>query len=116
MKKKIFLALLIITFITIGIIVYFISNITGDINDAESAFEVYLDAQGVNEKNIKTKEINKNYKLGGYDITVTYKDEPPSYVYDYFYSAKTKDISLIVFDDGRGIEEGMKYPPIDKNE
>lgn len=113
--KKILITLLIITFFSIITIYMYFSKVTGNLEEAENAFESYIEAQGVNENNIKTKDINKNYKYGGYDITVTYKDEPSSYVYEYFYSAKTKEINLIVLDDGRSIEEGMKYPPIRSN-
>lgn len=114
MKKILIISLVIVFFIIITIYIYF-SKSVGNIKEAENAFENYIEAQGVNEKNIKTKDVNKNYKLGGYDITVTYKDEPSSYVYEYFYNAKTKKINLIVFDDGRSIKEGMKYPPIRPN-
>ncbi|WP_447402796.1 DUF3139 domain-containing protein [Lysinibacillus sp. fkY74-1] len=110
--KKILITLLIFTFFSIITIYMYFSKVTGKIEEAESAFENYIEAQGVNEDNIKTKDMYKNYKFGGYDITVTYKDEPSSYVYEYFYNAKTKKINLIVLDDGRSIEEGMKYPPI----
>lgn len=110
--KKILIISLIFTFFSIITIYMYFSKVTGKIEEAESAFENYIEAQGVNEDNIKTKDMYKNYKFGGYDITVTYKDEPSSYVYEYFYNAKTKKINLIVLDDGRSIEEGMKYPPI----
>lgn len=113
--KKILITLLIFTFFSIITIYMYFSKVTGNLEEAENAFESYIEAQGVNENNIKTKDINKNYKYGGYDITVTYKDEPSSYVYEYFYSAKTKEINLIVLDDGRSIEEGVKYPPIRSN-
>lgn len=110
--KKILITLLILTFFSIIAIYMYFSKVAGNIEEAESAFENYIEAQGVNENDIKTKDVNKNYKFGGYDITVTYKDEPSSYVYEYFYNAKTKEINLIVLDDGRSIEKGMKYPPI----
>lgn len=110
--KKILAILFIFTFFSIITIYMYFSKLTGKLEEAESAFENYIEAQGVIENNIKSKEFNKNYKFGGYDITVTYKDEPSSYVYEYFYNAKTKKINLIVLDDGRSINEGIKYPPI----
>ncbi len=110
--KKILVILLIFTFFSIITIYMYFSKVPGKLEEAESAFENYIEAQGVSENNIKSKEFNKNYKFGGYDITVTYKDEPSSYVYEYFYNAKTKKINLIVLDDGRSINEDIKYPPI----
>lgn len=113
--KKILLILLIFTLFFVVTLYTYFSKVTGSVEEAENAIENYIAAQGVDKSNIKTKEVNKNYKYGGYDITVTFKDEPSSYVYEYFYHAKTKEIDLIVFDDGRSIEEGMKYPPIRSN-
>jgi len=112
MKRKL-LVILFITFFSILSLFTYFSKVTGNIEDAESAFENYIGTQGIDKNDIKTKKIYKDYKFGGYDIEVTYKSEPSSYVYRYFYHAKTKEITLNVFDDGRNIEEGMKYPPIE---
>lgn len=96
-------------FILVGV---YINNIPGNIEEAEKAFEAYIIAQGVNQDNIATKTVMKDYKVGGYDFDVTFKDEPATYRYNYFYDAELKIVHLIVFDDGRSIEDGMKYPPL----
>lgn len=96
-------------FILVGV---YINNIPGNIEEAEKAFEAYIMAQGVDQDNIATKTVMKDYKVGGYVFDVTLKDEPSTYRYNYFYDAELKTVNLIVFDDGRSIEDGMKYPPL----
>ena len=78
---------------------------------AETKFVEYIHTQGTSDKNIETKEMRKDLKNGGYSITVTYKDDP-GLRYEYFYEPKDRVIKLIVFDEGKSIESGMKYPPL----
>jgi hypothetical protein len=80
-------------------------------NMAEKAFVQYLEKQGIPEKNIKSKRIIKDYTQGGYIISVKIKDEP-DLVYEYIWS-KSRGIVLLVFKNGAGIDDGMKYPPFD---
>ncbi|MCT6923755.1 DUF3139 domain-containing protein [Metasolibacillus sp.] len=111
MRKIWFFSILSLTIAVIIVCIY-IYNIPGSMEEAEKAFDEYLNVQGVNKENIATKEIKKDYKIGGYYFDVTYKDEPPNYRYNYFYQTSSKRIVLLVFDGNRGIDEGMKYPPI----
>ncbi|MEK4245347.1 MULTISPECIES: DUF3139 domain-containing protein [unclassified Psychrobacillus] len=83
----------------------------GSQDDAEVKFAEYLNKQGVDDNKISSKKIIKDYKNGGYGFIVTFEDDS-AYSYEYFYNSNSKKIVLVVYDDGKSIDEGMKYEPI----
>lgn len=91
-------------------------------------FKSYISQQGIESEIIKSKEVFKNWKDGGYKIIVTLDDDP-NYIYIYRYQPwthkknehiKFNRITLQITD----IEKSMvldppydgkcKYPPIDE--
>lgn len=56
---------------------------------AEKNVIKYMNEQGTNIENIASKEIFKDYKMGGYTIIIRYKDDF-DYKYIYNYSRRYK--------------------------
>lgn len=77
---------------------------------SEKAVAEYMKEQGISEQNIKSKQVMKDYKQGGYFITVELKDDP-GINYQYTWSKK-RGVVLLVFRENAGMDEGMKYPPL----
>lgn len=88
---------------------------------AEKTFNEYIKLQGINQKNIESKEVFKDYKQGGYIVRVVYKDDL-DYTYYYKYSVNRvenltnyKSIRLNVYDTRNSrVNSNMKYPPIEQ--
>ena len=90
-------------------------------------FNDYIEEQGTNKENIKSLEIYKDYKLGGYKIIIYYDDNPGyQYIYNYFplihrkgESRKYNKMSLKITDMENSIEleppynDNIKYKPLD---
>ena len=108
MKKRLIIGLVIVVGLAVLTVFTFYP---GNQDVAEAEFTEYLKKQGVDSSKISSKEILKDYKIGGYVFKITYRDDP-TYRYEYFYDADLEQINLIVYEGGRGIEEGMKYPPV----
>lgn len=51
---------------------------------AEKKYKEYAKQQGVSTTDIKSKDVYKDYKQGGYYITVKYHSDP-AHIYDYQY-------------------------------
>ena len=52
---------------------------------AENKYDIYSMEQGAFSSDIETKKVFKDYKQGGYFISVTYKSDPNHrYQYQYF--------------------------------
>ncbi|WP_053954680.1 DUF3139 domain-containing protein [Inediibacterium massiliense] len=87
---------------------------------AEKTLEKYMYFQGCSNAKIKSKQILKDYKIGGYTIEIIYKDDP-GYTYEYIYfpgeSSLKRSMNCIVFDrenvDVDVTNKKVKYPPID---
>lgn len=48
-------------------------------------YDFYIGQEEIDETDIITKEFSKNFKDGGYDIKVKYKDNPEKvYIYRYY--------------------------------
>ena len=97
-------------------------------------FYKYIELQGTSVENMSSMKIYKDYKRGGYEIRVIYKDDKPDNIYWYHYDPIeiywdyiSKDrISLYisyhgsVYDSASGnngewnIKRGIKvkYPPL----
>lgn len=54
-------------------------------------FYKYIEIQGINKNNIEIMESYKDYKMGGYEIRVIYKDEEPRIIYYYHYDIIKRD-------------------------
>ncbi|MGJ7921751.1 DUF3139 domain-containing protein [Neobacillus sp. LXY-4] len=109
MYKKIIIIVSIISLVIIGFLVYWYPVQKGM---AEKAVQLYMEKQGISQDNIDGKNIMKDYKQGGYKIDIVLKDDP-GLVYSYFWR-KEHGVVLLVFINGTaGIDEGMKYPPLE---
>lgn len=64
---------------------------------AHREFKQYIIAQGISIGNIETKKVLKDYKIGGYNIMVTYKDDP-EFTYEYSY-VPSREMICIIFDE-----------------
>ena len=86
---------------------------------AEKNLEEYMIIQGTSSAVIQSKEILKDYKIGGYTISIVYADEP-DYRYEYIYfpgEKELKDSMRCFVYDSENVEIGVtnktvKYPPI----
>ena len=86
---------------------------------AEKYLEEYMILQGTSNAPIHSKKILKDYKIGGYTISIVYEDDPTHwYEYLYFPGEKGLNKSMLctVFNNQNEavdteIEE-VKYPPI----
>lgn len=106
-KKKIMVFIL--GLIVIGFIIYWYPV---QKSFAKGAVEEYMVKQKISKENVKTKDIMKDYKQGGYIINVELKDDP-GIIYEYTWS-KNRGVILIVYKDNSGMgDKGMKYPPLD---
>ena len=96
---------------------------------AMNKFYKYIELQGASVENIYDMEVYKDYKIGGYDIMLRYKDDNPDNRYEYhytpiyFYDNKIlgNDIMLIVHTKyipkdkigNKMREEAVKYKPLE---
>lgn len=89
---------------------------------AEKKYEDYSAKQGVVASDIKTKEVFKDYKQGGYFISVTYYSDPGhNYLYHYFLLdfSKTGPMYDTMYCDIYNMEndlvehyDGVQYKPL----
>ncbi|MGX7419344.1 DUF3139 domain-containing protein [Carnobacterium gallinarum] len=114
----------IIILITIGLLFFLVVLVNK--NKAEVSINSYMDQQGITENEILIKEFQKDWKLGGYNLLVSVKDEPDSY-YEYHYEKGTvtvqaykelqKDIQQKYW-GGSGLSNAemqkLKYPPLNE--
>ena len=101
-KKKIIKILLIITCVIVLLISHFFIKLKVYEKVATKAINLYLDSKNIDKNEIKSLSINFDYKRGnGYDIFITYKDEP-GLRYEYFYYTKSKKLeySTTYYTDG----------------
>ncbi|WP_147533277.1 DUF3139 domain-containing protein [Bacillus marasmi] len=111
MSKKIIILVSIISLVIIG---FLINCYPVQRSMADKAVQQYMDKQGISKDNIVGKNIMKDYKQGGYEIDIVLKDDP-GLVYSYFWR-KENGVVLLVFINGTaGIDEGMKYPPLENH-
>lgn len=62
---------------------------------AEKKYEQYAAQQGVSPDDIKSKDVFKDYKQGGYFISVRYYSDPDHrYIYHYFLIERLKSGTL----------------------
>lgn len=83
---------------------------------ATNAFEDYIVSQGTSMENIKSKEIFKDYKQGGYFINVIYKDDP-EFMYEYTYLPNGKMFCIIYDETNISVDasnKNAKYPSLEK--
>jgi len=113
MKIKIFLILL-ITLSAYALYFYPIQKYF-----AEKYLEEYMVLQGTSDTPIHSKKILKDYKIGGYTISIVYEDDLDHwYEYLYFPGEKGLNESMIcaVFNNqNEQVDpkvESVKYPPI----
>ena len=113
MKFKIFIIILIALF-SYSIYFYPVQKYF-----AEKKLEEYMLIQGTSSAVIQSKEILKDYKIGGYTISIVYEDDP-DYQYEYIYFPGEKELTdsmrCFVY-DSENVEIGVtnktvKYPPI----
>lgn len=73
--------IIVIIFITLAVVYYFpLQRILDEIK-----YEQYAALQGVSYIDVASKNFQKDYKQGGYFISVTYKSDPKHrYLYHYF--------------------------------
>lgn len=77
---------------------------------AKDAIEQYIKKQGIHEDNILSKEYMKDYKQGGYEVSIELKNDPGlTYTYNWL---KKRGVVLLVSRGGAGMDSGMKYPPL----
>ncbi|EBF5117060.1 DUF3139 domain-containing protein [Listeria monocytogenes] len=82
---------------------------------ANKAVDNYLAEQKIKSSQIETREIQKDWKMGGYFTKIVFKDDP-DLVYEYNYLNK-RDLPYHIFVDayknGSGqTEDNMKHPPL----
>ena len=81
---------------------------------AERAVNEYMTMQGVDEENIESKRVIKDWKTNGHSIFITFTDDPDK-IYRYNYK-KTGKIVLLVNDTKYGLPidnpRYLKYPPL----
>lgn len=83
---------------------------------ASTYFDDYLQMQGVEEENIESKELFKDWKRGGYNMKVIYSDKKDyTYYYHYFLTTKGRNeerkfhvVDFYVVKDGCVLDE--PYP------
>lgn len=119
MKNKfiINLPIYIIGLLIIGYMIYFypVQKVL-----AENSFSQYIALQGINEENILSKRVFKDYKQDGYCIDVVYKDDSNlRYNYKYYtgnnHESTFNMICAVYNDHNVSIEvsrENAKYPPL----
>ncbi|OCA83999.1 hypothetical protein A8F94_14780 [Bacillus sp. FJAT-27225] len=72
----------------------------------------YMKKQGISKENIKSKEVKKDYKQGGYYVNVELKDDP-GVIYEYIWYIDG-EILLIGYKNDSSLEdEELKHPPIE---
>ena len=75
-------------------------------NIAVKNTDLYIQKQGIKDNDIKTREIKKDWKMGGYLTTLVLKKQT-DLVYEYDFdkrmTAKPYYIDLIIYDDGSGL-------------
>ena len=130
MKKR-FIIILLIS-LPLGLFLLYVYPIQKVI--ALIKFYKYIELQGTSVENMSSMKIYKDYKRGGYEIRVIYKDDKPDNIYWYHYDPIeiywdyiSKDrISLYISYHGLGydsdsgnngewnIKNGIKvkYPPL----
>lgn len=89
---------------------------------AEKKYEAYSGEQGAAAADIKTKEVFKDYKQGGYFISVTYHSDPDHrYLYHYFpidfrnTGVKYNVIYCDIYGTGNDLldhYDGVRYQPL----
>jgi hypothetical protein len=107
-KNKSFIFVIIILFVGFLIYWYPVQKYM-----AKNAVEQYMEKQGISVDNVDGKHIMKDYKQGGYEIDVVLKDDP-GLVYAYYWRPKRAVVLIVYVDGNAGIDEGMKYPPLEK--
>ncbi len=108
MSKKILLFISVVLIVIGGFLIYWYPV---QKSMSEKAVVKYMKEQGISEQNIKSKHVMKDYKQGGYFINIELKDDP-GINYEYIWS-KSRGVVLIVFRGNAGMDEGMKYPPLE---
>ena len=125
MKKK--LIIILIVSLPLGLFFLYVYPIQRAL--AMNKFYKYIELQGASVENIYDMEVYKDYKIGGYDIMIRYKDDNPDHRYEshytpiYFYDNKIlgNDIMLIVHTKyipkdkigNKMREEAVKYKPLE---
>lgn len=118
--RKIFIGILVIS----CLILIFVYPVERKL--ALRAYEAYRLSQGIEDTNIESKEIFKDYKNGGYKILVKYKDDRAlTYRYSYYPWTHRRDENLrfnrIFLEISNPYEvldppyeNKCKYPPLDE--
>lgn len=115
MKRKIYILLVVV--LLIGMHLLYSFPIQKHL--AEKTLKEYMSIQGCSSESIKSKKISKDYKIGGYNIYIVYKDDLDfTYEYHYFPGGKNLTDSMIceVYTKQNISvnvnKEKIKYPPI----
>lgn len=121
MKKKKFLLAILISLALVLIFVYPVERVL-----AIRAYKDYRISQGIDEKNIESEEIFRDYKNGGYKIIAKYKDDKGlTYYYSYYPRTHRRGENLrfnrIFLNISNSYElldppyeNKCKYPPLDE--
>lgn len=119
-KKKFLLAIL----ISLALVLIFIYPVERQL--AIRAYKDYRISQGIDEKNIESEEIFRDYKNGGYKIIAKYKDDKGlTYYYSYYpwthrrgENLRFNRIFLNISNSYEQLdppyENKCKYPPLDE--
>jgi len=109
----------IIIFFTVILLIFLVYSFPIQKLLAEKNISLYINEQGTSLENATNKRIFKDYKTGGYNIAIKYKDQS-DYEYYYNYSRKNSNKKYNVFCsiyNNEGVEVGVtgetvKYPPL----
>lgn len=80
MTKKIYLVIVILLIIS----AYLLYSFPIQKYFAEKTLKEYMSIQGASDEKIQSKQILKDYKIGGYNIKIIYKDDL-DFIYEYHY-------------------------------
>lgn len=91
---------------------------------ANEKYNYYSQKQEVEEGDLNSKKLNKDFKNGGYTVEVTYKSDPAKrYIYHYTPYIKCENyedwefhiMDLEIFDGEEKVNRynEVKYPPIE---
>ncbi|WP_102263241.1 DUF3139 domain-containing protein [Mesobacillus jeotgali] len=98
-------------FISVPILCFILYEYPVEKHLANREIEEYMKNQGISEETIESKKYLKDYKQGGYEISVELMDDP-GIIYQYSW-VKSRGVVLLVFKGGSGMDTGVKYPPLE---
>lgn len=70
--------------------------------------DLYIEKQGIKDSDIKSREIKKDWKMGGYLTKLVLKKQTDlgyEYAFDKRRTSQPYYINLIIYDDGLGLDD-----------